>query len=117
MCTVWSKETMTTFVSQRELPFGSFFLYNGLILRHKGERKMNNLERELRDLMDLYDKRYEKLESERQEVKNDEDVDAEMTIECLQRQCRIMRAELFKTMKNLSVLDEEEVLYGGIKNK
>lgn len=78
---------------------------------------MNKVERELRNLMDLYDKRYDKLESERKEAKEDNDIDGLITVECLQRQCRIMIAELFKTMKNIGVLDEEEITFGGIKIK
>ena len=76
---------------------------------------MSDVERALRDLMDLYDKRYEKIESERQEAKREENYDDEIIAECLQRQCRIMRAELFETMEELNVLDEEEVMFGGIK--
>lgn len=75
---------------------------------------MNQIEYELRSLMDKYNNRYLKLEEERQEAKDWDDTDGEMAIEVLQRQCRIMTAELFKTMKNLGVLDEEEIKYGGI---
>lgn len=78
---------------------------------------MIKVERELRDLMELYDKRYNELESERKEAKEDENWDAVDTIEVMQRQHRIMTAQLFKTMKNLGVLDEEEIEYGGIKVK
>lgn len=78
---------------------------------------MNKVERELRDLMDLYDKRYNELESDRKEAKEDEDFEGLGTIECLQRQCRVMRAELFKSMKSIGILDEEEVAFGGIKIK
>lgn len=65
---------------------------------------MNKVECELKNLMDLYIKRYEKLESERQEAKQSENLNDQMTVECLQRQCRIMIAELFKTMKNLGIV-------------
>lgn len=41
---------------------------------------MNNVEKELRDLMSLYDKRYVKLEQERQEAKAWEDDEDVMTI-------------------------------------
>ena len=78
---------------------------------------MSEVERELRNLMDLYDKRYDKLEVERKEAKEEEDFEGVGTLECLQRQCRIMRAELFKTMKNIGVLDDEEIEFGGIKIK
>lgn len=78
---------------------------------------MDKIERELRSLMDKYDEQYQELERSRKEAKRDDNVEDEMTIEVLQRQCRVMRAELFQTMKNLNVLDEEEVLYGGIKRK
>lgn len=79
--------------------------------------ELDKVERELRDLMHLYDERCMKIELDRLEAKESEDFESEIINECLQRQCRIMRAELFKTMKKLGVLDEEEVLYGGIKNK
>lgn len=78
---------------------------------------MTNVEFELRKLMDKYCDRYEKLESERKEAKEDENWDDVDTVEVMQRQCRIMIAELFHTMKALGVLDEEEVEYGDIKNK
>lgn len=75
---------------------------------------MTNLEYELRKLMDKYTNRLLSLEDERQEAKESEDHLSEVTVEVLQRQCRKMIAELFKTMKNLNILDEEEVKYGGI---
>lgn len=78
---------------------------------------MDKVERELRDLMELYDVRYMKLEVDRREAKEAGQLEQKIIIECLQRQCRIMRAELFKAMKKLGVLDEEEVKYGGVKNK
>ena len=77
---------------------------------------MTKVELELRKLMNKYDDRYDKLERERQEAKREESVEDELTIEAMQRQCRIMIAELFQTMKALNVLDDEEVEYGGIKD-
>jgi hypothetical protein len=81
---------------------------------NKGDVNLNNTERELRNLMDLYWNRYLKLCQEKKECLDDEE---EMTIEVLQRQCRIMTAELFQTMKRMNILDEEEIELGAIKNK
>lgn len=78
---------------------------------------MNQVERELRDLMDTYHQYQEQLNKEYLDAKKHDDWDGIDTIAVLQRQARIMVAELFKTMKRLGVLDEEEVLYGGIKDK
>lgn len=78
---------------------------------------MSKVERELRDLMDLYDERYNELERSRQEAKKEGDLEHKSTVELMQRQCRIMIAELFTTMKNLNVLDEEEISFGAIKIK
>lgn len=78
---------------------------------------MSNTEYELRELMEVYCNRLDKLEEERQEAKQDDNFEDEITVEVLQRQCRIMISQLFTTMKNIGVLDEEEVEFGSVKIK
>jgi hypothetical protein len=86
-----------------------------MILRHnKGEVYLTNTGVELRNLLDLYWDRYLKLCKEKKECLDDEE---KITIEVLQRQCRMMMAELLHTMKRLNVLDEEEIDMGAVKNK
>lgn len=75
----------------------------------------SNVNEELRYLMDSYSDKSTKLEKERIEAKEDGDIEGELTAECLQRQNRIMIAELFQVMKNLGVLDEEEIEFGSVK--
>lgn len=76
---------------------------------------MPKVEYELRNLMDKYNERHVKLSNELKECKdNGEDTS---TCDCLIKQHRIMSAELFKTMKNLGVLDAEEIEYGGMKTQ
>ena len=75
---------------------------------------MHNVEYELRKLMNSYLEKYQDLEKEMGKAKRKDDYDAEERIELLQRQSRKMTAELFKTMKSLNVLTEEELKYGGI---
>ena len=72
-------------------------------------------ERELRNLMDLYIKRKDKLYKEIEEAKRDGDVDGELTGKVLYKQMRIVIAELFQTMKKIGVLDDEEIEFGDIK--
>lgn len=74
-----------------------------------------DINKELRELMNTYHARQQKIYNEIQEAKADEDVDAELTGKALYRQMRVVIAELFKTMKALGILDEEEIEFGGIK--
>ena len=72
---------------------------------------------EIRNLMHKYIDRQEKLREEYVEAKEDNDVDGMLTSECLQRQCRIMIAELWHTMVKIGALDQEEIEFGSIKVK
>lgn len=76
---------------------------------------MISTESELRNLMSLYIESQRKLNRELAEAEHHEWYEDVVSIKCLQRQCRIMIAQLFETMKNLSVLDEEEIEFGSIK--
>lgn len=76
---------------------------------------MNKIEQGLRDLMDEYQKRYNKLLLGEHEAKESGDRDAENTCRSLQSQCRIMIAELFQTMNSIGLLDDEEIEMGSLK--
>lgn len=80
-----------------------------------GGKARMNVNSELRRLMDSYIKRQERLHKEIEEAKQDGDVDAELTGKALYRQMRHVIAELFQTMKNLGVLDAEEIEFGAVK--
>lgn len=117
----WHEERLQIIKWANELGYEAQLDIGGVFIKYQSEEKplieqetMTKLEYELRSLMDKYDERYLKLENERQEAKIRNMIDNELNIEALQRQCRIMTAELFATMKNLNILDEEEVKYGGI---
>jgi hypothetical protein len=73
------------------------------------------IEKELRRLMDGYILRQQKLGREIEEAKQDKDVDGELTGKALYTQMRHVIAELFSTMKNINVLDEEEIESGSVK--
>lgn len=75
---------------------------------------MTGYKNEIRELMHTYIDRQRKLERELDELMDDED---ETIVKCLQRQCRIMIAELFHVMKSIGALDEEEIEFGSIKKK
>ncbi|AMM44988.1 hypothetical protein SP15_188 [Bacillus phage SP-15] len=81
------------------------------------KRTFTNEQNELRELMYRYTDRQTKLINEYKEAKEDNDVEAQVTNEVLQRQCRIMIAELFTTMKAVGALDEEELEFGSIKSR
>lgn len=68
----------------------------------------------LRDLMNMYSDRLDRLNKVENETLTQYDKNI---CEALQRQCRIMIAELFQTMKQLHVLDDEEKEIGGIKKR
>lgn len=72
---------------------------------------------ELRELMYTYSDRYEKLLNEYDEAKELDDEEAMIISKALQRQCRIMTAELWHVMVKVGALDEEEILFGSIKIK
>lgn len=76
---------------------------------------MQEIERELRNLMDSYIKRQERLYKEIEEAKQNGDVDAELIGEALYKQMRHVIAELFQTMKRIGILDDEEVEFGTVK--
>ena len=75
------------------------------------------MKEELRELMYTYDERYEKLLKEYEEAKESDDDEAMIIGEALQRQCRIMTAELWHVMVKVGALDEEEIEFGSIKVK
>lgn len=72
---------------------------------------------EVRDLMDLYIARLEKHKEEKQQAKDSDDGDWELMSEGLQKECRYMIKLLFNTMKNLGILDEEEIEMGMVKKR
>ena len=86
--------------------------------REKEQEKLlylSKAEYELRNLMNTYIKRQEKLKNEIEEAKRDGDVDGELTGEVLYRQMRHVIAELFQTMKKIGILDDEEIKFGCVK--
>lgn len=72
---------------------------------------------ELRGLLYLYLDRYERLAKEYYEALDDHNQDDIDTIKVLQRQCRIMTAELWHVMVKVGALDEEEIEFGSIKKR
>ena len=78
---------------------------------------MNNADYELRSLMDKFENEYKKLEHDRLVSKEDDDFEAELNCELLQRQLRKTMAQLFQSMKAIGLLDEEEIEWGTLKHK
>lgn len=73
------------------------------------------MKEELRELLYKYiDRSNELQESYDEAEENDDDTE---TIECLQRQCRIMIAELWNVMVKVGALDNDEVDFGSIKRR
>ena len=72
---------------------------------------------ELRELMHTYTDRYAKLLSEYEESKESNDDEAMIISKALQKQCRIMTAELWHVMVKVGALDDEEIEFGSIKVK
>lgn len=72
---------------------------------------------ELRNLMYSYSDRYKKLVKEYCEALDNHNQDDIETIKALQRQCRIMIAELWHVMVKVGALDEEEIEFGSIKKR
>jgi len=86
--------------------------------REKEQEKLlylSKAEYELRNLMNTYIKRQEKLKNEIEEAKRDGDVDGELTGEVLYRQMRHVIAELFQVMKRIGILDDDEIAFGCVK--
>lgn len=86
--------------------------------REKEQEKLlylSKAEYELRNLMNTYIKRQEKLQNEIEEAKRDGDVNSELTGEALYRQMRHVIAELFQVMKRIGILDDDEIAFGCVK--
>lgn len=77
---------------------------------------LNLVETELRNLMEKFAERQEKLKKELKEAKEVQDIQA---VEALILQNKKASAELFDTMERLNILDEEEEekLWGAIKRR
>ena len=73
------------------------------------------VERELRNLMNSYINRQEKIYKEFEESKRDGDVNSELIGEALYRQMRHVIAELFHVMKRIGILDDDEITFGCVK--
>lgn len=72
---------------------------------------------ELRKLMYSYTDRYEKLEREYDEARSSNNRESMISIRKLQRQSRLMIAELWLVMVKVGALDEEEIEFGSIKKR
>lgn len=65
--------------------------------------------------MHEYSDRSQRLREEYKESKESGDEEAVIISKALQRQCRIMTAELWNVMVTVGALDAEEIEFGGIK--
>lgn len=75
-----------------------------------------NINRELRELMDVYYKKQTKLNKELKEAKETEDMDWVASAEGAYSAMRFSISRLFNTMKDLGLLDTEEIEIGDIKS-
>lgn len=91
----------------------------------KGSQAMENMEgggkcmdinRELRKLMDLYHDKQQKLSKEIKDAEKDKDLEWELCSKEAYITMQFSIGKLFKTMKDLGLLDEDEIEIGGIKS-
>jgi hypothetical protein len=84
------------------------------VVKIEGEK---NVVEELRELMQTYVDGSAKLDKEYEEAKAENNEEDKHVIEVLQRQRRIMIAQLFKVMTFVGALDDEEIEIGAFKGR